>query len=89
MPSPKKATYTEEEESDFARDLAKMMSESLAERPKQGNKGSLAGVSIPYVRKQQAEQAAAKDDGFMAFTLLGRKGAKAQVGSAQLPRMAS
>lgn len=66
-----------------------MMSESLAERPKQGNKGSLAGVSIPYVRKQQAEQAAAKDDGFMAFTLLGRKGAKAQVSSVDCPRMPS
>lgn len=83
--TPKKPCLTEEEESEFARELAKMLSDSAADRPKQTSKGSLAAVSIPLLRKQQAEHsqatASSPEDGFMTFTLLGRKGTKAQVSS--------
>ena len=71
-----KAGLTAEEEDAFARELAKMMSDT-SDRSKQSNKASL-DVGLPLIRRQTPASVSTTTE-HTTFTFLTKKGAKAQV----------
>jgi regulator of nonsense transcripts 2 len=77
LESPKKPGLTAEEEADFARELAKLMSDnsSAARGPARGR----TEVGLPFFRREAAEAPSTKDEQHMVFTMLTRKGQRSQV----------
>ena len=76
---------TQEEQDDFARELAKLMSEAPAERPK--TSAASSSSALPLARVAGSGPApTASDDQHMAFTLLTRnKGGKAAAKTVEIP----
>ena len=82
LPRNQNAAKAEEEEADFERELAKLMSDSNPERSKSGASRipGLSEFGLPFKRYGSHEgHEAQNESGNMTFTLLTKRGNKAQV----------
>jgi hypothetical protein len=81
---PKTNGISAEEEEEFARELAKMTASST-DKSKTPHKQGLMDVSLPVIKRKPAEEEEAGDDQHMRFTLLTKRGAKAQASCHNFP----